>query len=296
MASHRQDGRPVNEVLASSFPAASLFKIVTAAAAVENGQVHSDTTLNYDGGKWSLDQKSVNKGLTDGRNRATLETSFAYSINTVFGKLGAFTLGPQELESFARKFQFNQEIGFEMPVETSTFDTGAEADFFRLAQLASGLNKSTKCSPIHGAMMAAAVINDGYLMEPALVREVFDTDNRIYYRMAPVPLGRVVKENTVKELQKLMRATIAQGTGRKRFSDARSHPVLSRLTLGGKSGHITDEEKHWVDWFVGFAKDKKGDDSIAVAAVVVHGAVHGIQAQEIVRGTVLRYFSNRLED
>ena len=295
MASFNEDGKPVNMALSSSFPAASLFKIITAAAAVEAGELNSGSTLAYDGRKHTLYKKHISGDINEGAHQVTLKDSFADSINTVFGKLGAFTLGKQELESFAQRFHFNQPIDFEMPVQESKFDAPEEEDPYRLAELASGFNRTTKVSPLHGAMLASAIVNGGQLMEPTIVREVFDKDNHIFYTHEPVSLGKVVSERTVRELTKLMEATIIEGTGRKRFRDLNRHPVLSKLDIGGKSGSIDNDEGRRVDWFVCYAKKKDNkNQSIALAAVVVHGELLGLRSQEIAREAIIRYFRPRV--
>ena len=294
MTSWQADGEKVNLAVTSVFPAASLIKIVTAAAAVEDKKMTGDTKLAYDGGKWTLYRQHVAKGTKQGEHSVTLEESFASSINTVFGKIGAFTLGEEELESFAKRFHFNEDIHFEMPVENSKFVLKDEEDPYRLAELASGFNRTTKLSPLHGAMLASAVVNDGLLMEPTVVKEVFDMDNRIYYQQEPVSLGRVVSERTVKELRKLMLATISEGTGRRRFSDVRRHKILSKLEIGGKSGSIDNDEGRRVDWFVCFAQVKGRKEAIALAAVVVHGENMGTRSQEIIREAIIHYFEPRL--
>jgi cell division protein FtsI/penicillin-binding protein 2 len=182
-----------------------------------------------------------------------------------------------------------------MPVQKSRFDAPEAEDQYRLAELASGLNRTTKVSPLHGAMLASAVVNDGMLMEPTVVREVFDKENHIYYHHEPKSLGRVVSERTVKELVKLMRATVSEGTGRKNFRDAAKHPVLSRLDIGGKSGTINDDKGRRVDWFVCYARPKKGGESIALSAVVVHGPKLGVRSQQLIREAIIRYFEPRLK-
>ena len=296
MASYRSDGRPANLAVESSFPAASLFKIVTAAAAMEKKKIDSDTTLAYDGGKYSLRKKDIKGGIKKGRNQVTLEKGFAQSINTVFGKLGAFTLGPKALESFAQRFYFNQPIEFEMEVEKSKFSAPKDEDPYRLAELASGFNRTTKLSPLHGAMLTSAIINDGILMEPTVVREVFDKDNNIFYEHKPVSLGPVVSPATVKELRKLMRATVNEGTGRKGFGDAKKHKILGKLDIGGKSGTINNDEGNRVDWFACFARRKGTNQAIGLAAVVVHNKIWGLRSQKIIREAIIHYFSPRLAE
>ncbi len=294
MASHNAGGQPVNVALTSSFPAASLFKIVTAAAAVEKKKLSSDSTISYDGGKHTLYKKDIKGDIDEGSHQATLKQGFAESINSVFGKLGAFSLGPKELESFAKRFHFNQPIHFEMPVEESQFTADQEKDPYRLAELASGFNRMTTVSPLHGAMLASAIVNNGKLMEPTVVRDVFDLDNNIYYQHEPVSLGQVVSESTVQELRKMMRAAMTEGTGRKSFGDAASHKVLSKLEIGGKSGTINNDQGDKVDWFVTYARRKGTDDSVAMAVLVVHGEKLGLRSRVIIKEALIQYFKSRV--
>ncbi|MDL2226820.1 hypothetical protein LJB86_04115 [Deltaproteobacteria bacterium OttesenSCG-928-M10] len=297
LAGHRSDGEEANAALAGSFPAASLFKIITAAAAVESAALSADSSLAYDGGKHTLYKNNVNQEPTKGRNATTLKESFADSINSVFGKLGAFTLGPVELAAFAGRFGFNHNIDFEMPVEVSSFSVDNEDDPFHLAELASGFNRSTKVSPLHGALIAAAVVSGGNLPDPVIVKQVFDIDNHIYYEARPGEQHEIISPATAAELSRLMRSAVTEGTGRRTFSDAPKHPVLSRLLIGGKSGSINNEQGDRVDWFVAWAEPKDSKDAagkLALSAVVVHNGQALTTSQKLVREALITYYRDRL--
>jgi membrane peptidoglycan carboxypeptidase len=298
LAGYRADGG-ANAALAGSFPAASLFKIVTAAAAVEKADFSAESTVAYDGGKHTLFKGNVVKEPNEGHHAATLKESFAESINTVFGKMGAFTLGPGDLSEFAGRFGFNADIEFEMPVEASTFALEEGEDPFRLAELASGFNRATRVSPLHGAMMAGAVANGGLLRKPSFVREVFDRENRIYYKAGAQEAVEAVSPETARELSALMVAAVREGTGRRTFRRAADHPVLSRLEIGGKSGTINNDAGERVDWFVAWARPLKdhGDekDSLALSAVVVHNGVTKFTSQELVRDALALYYEGRVK-
>ena len=287
-----------NAALAGSFPAASLFKIVTAAAAVEKAELSASSTVAYDGGKHTLFKGNVTQDTDKGQNAATLEESFAESINTVFGKLGAYTLKPEDLNDFANRFKFNSNIAFEMPVERSHFELEKDDDDpYRIAELASGFNRVTTVSPLHGAMLASAVVAGGGLWEPTFVKEVFDRENKIFYQAQTHYLGEAISPETAQELSHFMEAAIHEGTGRRSFSDADNHATLSKLRLGGKSGTINNTEGNKVDWFVAWAKPKdkkKSADSLALAAVVVHGGTTTTTSQKLVREALLAYYKNKL--
>ena len=297
LAGYSADDQEGNPALAGSFPAASLFKIVTAAAAVEKAEMSAESKLAYDGGKHTLYKKSLAREPDRGRNSVTLQEGFADSINTVFGKLGVYTLGPEELAEFAGRFGFNDDINFEMPVEISNFAVEDEADDFHLAELASGFNRTTKVSPLHGALMAASVVSGGSLREPTLVREVFDRNNHIHYRPGDGEPREVISPATAEELSRLMRSAVEEGTGRRTFGAAATHPVLSKLIIGGKSGTINNEAGQRVDWFVAWAEprpDQDCRDRLALSAVVVHNWTAVTTSQRLVRDALNAYYQDKV--
>lgn len=297
LVGYQADGQKPNVALASSFPAASLFKIVTAAAAVEKGELSAKSKLAYDGGKYTLYKGNLSKAPDEGRKEVTLRESFADSINTVFGKLGAFTLGPEEMAAFANRFGFNNDISFEMPVEMSNFKVDQD-DTFHLAELASGYNRSTKVSPLHGALMAAAVVAGGRIFEPNFVKEIFDRDNHIYYQASGQEEPRqIISPQTAEEMTLLMRSAVLEGTGRRTFGLMKSHPILSQLDIGGKSGSINNDQGQRVDWFVAWAKPLPGTgskDKLALSAVVVHSGVTNTTSQKLIRDALESYYKDRL--
>jgi cell division protein FtsI/penicillin-binding protein 2 len=292
-----QDAEQRNTALLSVFPAASLFKIVTAAAALESGGLSADSALSYDGGKHTLYKNNVQKDTAQGNHSVTFKESFADSINSVFGKLGAHTLGADNLYDYANRFGFNRPIAFDLPLGTSVYPGDPLSDdTFRLAELASGYNRETLLSPVHGALLASMAINGGLIFEPFVVSEVFDRQNHIWYRGQTEAGSRVLSPEAASELAVMMQTTITSGTGRKKFYDSSSHPVLSQLTIGGKSGSINDVDGNRVDWFVAYGqpKDEKSQaGALALAAVVVHSGYTNVVSQDLVRKAFLLYYDQR---
>jgi cell division protein FtsI/penicillin-binding protein 2 len=287
-----------NSALEGDFPAASVFKIVTAAAVVEKAEYNATTTVAYDGAKHTLYKSNVAKGPDQGRHQATLSDSFAESINSVFGKLGTYSLEPDDLAEMAASFGFNESLAFELPLDVSSFDLGPgqDDDRFHLAELASGFNRETRISPVHGALIASVALNGGEFYEPTIVSEVSEADGKVVYIGAPRLQGQAISLQTAEELSVMMQAAVSDGTGRKHFSGAAKDPVLSRLVLGGKSGTINDESGAKVDWFVAFASPASDDESLgqlAMSAVVVHDGRTNVASQELVRKALKAYYSPR---
>lgn len=282
----RDPGR--NTCVSAIFPAASIFKIVTAAGAIDGSRMTADTVLLYNGRKHTLYKSQLKKTRNKYTRRISLSDSFAQSINPVFGKLGVFYLGKDGLEASADAFGFNRDIPLEIPVTPSAMTISEKP--YNWAEIASGFNKDTTLSPLHGAMIVSAVLNDGRMPEPTIVKEITDSAGRVVYRHHDADLGQALSPRAAEDLQRMMRATINSGTGRKSFRGHRKQRVLARLDIGGKTGSINNDPRY--DWFVGFAGDKKGARSVVVSAVVAHEEYIGTRAAFYARQAFEKYFGD----
>jgi penicillin-binding protein A len=280
-----------NPCLDSNFPAASIFKIITAAAAVEKCDLESDSELYYNGRKHTLYKSQLKENITKWTNRISFKDSFAESVNPVFGKLGALYLGGQSLKAYAEAFGFNRTISFEIPVAASQTEVSDEP--YELAELASGFNRKTRMSPLHGALIAATVLNRGKLIEPTIVDRITDEQGREVYRSQPATVDQAMTPQTSEVVNELMEATIRSGTARREFRRYRRDKVFSRLDIGGKTGSINNrDDDARFDWFVGYAKEKHGDKAIVISAMVAHEEYIGIRATRYARMAIQQYFQN----
>ncbi len=280
-----------NTCLNSHIPAASIFKIVTAAAAIDILKFGPDKIFSYNGGKHTLYKRQLKERTNRYTNRITFSQSFAQSVNPVFGKLGTHHLGKDNLEKFSRAFGFNRRLEFEIPLEPSKIEV--TDDPYNWAELASGFNRKTTLSPLHGALMAAMVANDGQLVEPTIIDRITNEQGQVVYTGTLKKLEQVISPEASETLSRMMKSTIRSGTCKKVFRGYRNDKVLSRLTIGGKSGSI-DSRGHNAryDWFVGFAKEKEGSGKIALAVLVAHEKYIGLRAAYYARLAIKRYFSD----
>lgn len=294
MAGFNQDDDTANPSLEASYPAASIFKIITASAAAEKLNLTPTTRLTYNGGKYTLYKRQIQEKKNRYTNTITFRDSFAQSVNPVFGKLGALRLKGKNLSDYGEKFLFNKEIAFDLPVEKSALFVGD--DPYQWAEVACGFNRVTKISPLHGALIAATALTGGKIPAPYLVDSVQTTDGEELYAPPHQNLGRAIPENVSNTLSVLMQRTIRSGTARKSFSGYKKDPVLKNLTIGGKTGSISNKTRDVrVDWFVGFAREKKTGRSMAIAVVVGHQKYIGTRASEYARKAMTRYFSTPAE-
>ena len=112
MAGYDKTNPDSNTCLDNSYPAASIFKIVTAAAAVEQQDLDSNSKLRFNGSQHTLYKTQLKDRKNRYTNYTTFQEAFAKSINPVFGKLGALRLEKDQLSACAEAFGFNSEIRF----------------------------------------------------------------------------------------------------------------------------------------------------------------------------------------
>lgn len=265
----KEDTTPGNLAIKASFPAASIFKIIPASVALDKYDLESSMLIPFNGSSHTLYRKNV---MSDTINRWTrsisLKQAFAQSVNTFFGRLALKKMEPDDLKEYAEKFQFNKPIVTDFPVDMSTAVIPTEKGY-ELAEVASGFNKINKLSPVQGAMMAAAIADDGIMRTPYIVDSLTNEAGEIVYHGEPVELERALTPQGAEKMRELMQATIIQGTSRKSFRPLVRNNQFMALELGGKTGSLTgDEPKGKVDWFVGYAIH--GDRKIAIAAITVN--------------------------
>jgi cell division protein FtsI/penicillin-binding protein 2 len=280
-----------NPCVDNKFPAASIFKIVTAAAAIETCRFNESIMLPYTGNQHTLYKGQINKRTERYAHWITLKDAFAKSVNPVFGKIGAFYLGKTGIEKYGRYFGFNKNMDFEIPMPPSNLSVSEKP--FELAEVASGFNRATTITPVHGALIAGAILNGGKLMAPSVIDRIFDENQKTIYTAGEEAIGRAVKPETALIVQKLMAETVKSGTLKRSFRGYQKDRILSRLDIGGKTGSI-DNSTHdtRIDWFVGYAREKNGAGELAVSVIVAHEDHIGIKSGQYARMIIKPYFQN----
>jgi len=259
-------------VVKRSYPTASTFKIVTAAAALELGLATPDARLNCGG---LGDSCSPSVWLNSPyRMERVFSSSFATSANPFFGNLGRL-IGKENLLRFARLFGFNSKL-YDFPWGVFR----EPLDDYELALMAAGLGDTTT-SPLHQALIAQTIVNGGVMMKPLLVERVVDLKTGKTYSFTPEPIRRVVSPKTASQIEEMMELTVKAGT----VSDKRHFRRLRRLypevVIGGKTGTLTERSypEGRCEWFTGFLK--YGDRKIAFSSVAVNNRLYYITGYEI---------------
>lgn len=289
MAGYDKTDPSRNPCLDSRFPAASIFKIVTAAAAVETCDLEAESILKFDGGKHTLYRSQINPKSSKNATQISLKDSFAQSINPVFGKIGAHRLGKEVIENYAEAFGFNREIDFELPIRPSRIEISDEV--YGLAEVASGFNRTTRISPLHGAIITAAIFNSGRIIAPTIVDWISNENGQTLYQGGAEFHDQAIDPHTSRVLRELMQATVQNGTARREFHKHSTDKIFSRLEIGAKTGSIGDgNTEARYDWLVGYAREHREGGSIVFSVVVAHEDYIGTRAAAYAAMAVKEYF------
>ena len=140
-------------------------------------------------------------------------------------------------------------------------------------------------------LIAAAVVNNGELVEPTVIDKISDATGETLYLGASRSIKQAIEPSTSAVLNDMMQATVRSGTARKTFRGFRKDRILSQLNIGGKTGSIFNR-KHDLrfDWFVGFAEEIQGEKKLAVSIVVAHEEYIGIRAGQYARMVIRKHF------
>jgi peptidoglycan glycosyltransferase len=271
-------------VLDASAPAASVFKVVTGAALLDHG-VSPETTTCYHGGYSVLRASELEDNKKLDTACVSLTSALGSSVNVVFGKLALRHLDGQKLSRYAGAFGFGETLPFDVPTAPSAIDM--PRDPVEFARTAAGF-WHMRMSPLHGALIAATIGNQGRMMRPYMVERIVDAKGRPVSRTEPTLHRHVIERRTAELLGRMMRTTVTSGTAKKTFFDSKGNPFLPGIDVAGKTGTLSKERPYrGYTWWVGFAPANA--PKIAVAALVVNSPKWRIKASYVAREALRHY-------
>lgn len=237
----------------------STFKVIVAATAQDVGVAGPGTTfddpleLDLPGSNATISNAS--DGHCNDGESTTLLIAFVKSCNTVFAEL-AMRLGAEEIGVSAESLGFNSDIEFPWTVPHAAWPTSElSRDNAALAQSGIG-ERNVRATPLHMAMVAAAIANNGLAVNPYLVDRVFDADGGIVEEASVSELGRAMSANTASVLARMMERVVTEGTGRR--------ATVPGVRVAGKTGTATGSGGFFNPWFIGFAPVDRPTIAIAV--------------------------------
>ncbi|MEV6195242.1 penicillin-binding transpeptidase domain-containing protein [Streptomyces sp. NPDC051920] len=254
----------VNRALRQPLPPGSTFKLVVAAAALEDG-LYGDVDAKTDSpDPYTLPGTTTvlkNENTSAPCENASIRVALQYSCNNVFGKM-AVDLGQDKVRAMAEKFGFNDT---QQDVPVRAYASVYPKDMDKSSTALTGIGQyDVTATPLQMAMVSAAIANDGKLVSPHMVSQTSDSDGNVlkdYDDSADTE--RIVSSDTARQLQSAMQTVVEDGTG--------TNALIPGATVGGKTGTAQHGEKNSKTpyaWFTSYAKSDSNGKEVAVAVMV----------------------------
>ncbi len=220
-----------NEIVSMSYEPGSTFKVITAAAALENNVVSPNKVFANEGRCWQWNPRSEKICDTHVYGDMDMSEAMVQSSNIVFAKI-ASEVGAVRMQKMARAFgigekAFDNYIG----EENGRLLTPAELTRDDRTLKTMGFGHAVSVTPIQMVMAYAAIANGGKLMRPQIVKEWRNSNGDVVKKIEPMEIRRAVSEKTAASIRKMLNRVVNSGTAKKVASQK-----LNDVLFGGKTG------------------------------------------------------------
>lgn len=270
------------------YPMASLFKIITASAALENRKINPETVIEFRGNSYSENPRYWEASPRGKNNRMDVTSAMGKSINPVYGLVASDLAGKTSVMESANKFGFNQAL---LPGTSAKVSKAAEPQSNHgLMLMGAGLDHEVKISPLHAAVIMAAIANGGMMMVPGLTDSITDEKGASKEIFSPQQIRSLVTPETASALTRMLSSTVTSGTSRRAFHDSRGRPRLN-VDIAAKTGSINgnDPRGHY-SWFAAFAPAR--NPRIALVALVINQDKWKIKSTQVGEKALEEFFRN----
>jgi len=267
----------VNKAIYGKYPPGSIMKLITAAAAISHLEGAEEFTLECKG-RTDIDGISVSCYSERAHGLVDMNRALEVSCNAYFAKL-AVDLGWKNLRSIAERFGFNRDFIFEEVITTkSVFPTSGTKSTEELAWAGVGQDE-VLVSPLHMALIASSIANDGKMPEPKLIHGIQRRNGSIVYKSGTKTALNTVPTEIAQALKGMMINAVEEGTGKKAYKQG--------IEIAGKTGTAEVGNGSLPHaWFIGFAPAE--DPSIAIAVIIERAGSGGSEAAPVAGDLISR--------
>lgn len=251
-----------NPIINDTYEPGSTFKLLTTAAALEEGVVTPQSTFVDNGYIMVAGQRIRCWRWYNPHGHQTLVEAVQNSCNPVFVELGQ-KMGVETFYNYLDGFGVSDITGIDLPGERKSLMYSVNnVGPVELATISFG--QSISVTPIQLVNAVAAIANDGKLMKPRIVKELTDDEGNVVHRFEETMVRQVISEKTSKIMREMMEAVVADGSG--------SHAYIPGYRVGGKTGTAQKvvgkgyAQGLYVSSFVGIAP--ADDPKLAILAIV----------------------------
>jgi len=272
----------------ATYPAASVFKLVTAAGALEKGLLNYDSPVLFRGNLYRLGPQKLSESARRDQ-RTQFDEALGKSNNVVFGRVASNLLGARALKEYSEAFGFNHPIQFDFPVDMSRASIPEHS--YELARCGAGFGEVT-LNPLHAALIAATIANQGRMMKPYLIDWVQDPQGGKVYEAKQEFLEQPISAKTSQDLTRMMLRTVEDGTASKIFHRYGGN-LMKKMAVSGKTGSLSGvNPPGQYDWFVGFAPADQ--PQIAFAAMIINHDRWRVRGAFVAQEALKTFFRDQL--
>lgn len=270
-----------NRTISDTYEPGSVFKIITAAAALEENIWDMSKTYVC-GGAIQVDDRRMHCSHREGHGTQTFSQAFANSCNPFFIQLG-LDMGVDNFYKYFEAFGFTEKTGVDLPSEQLGMYHSAESMKKTKVQLASSaFGQSFTVTPIQTITAVSAIANGGKLLKPYIVAKTLDPDGNIISETQSVVKRQVISENTAQIITGMMEDVVSTGTGQNAY--------VAGYRVAGKTGtsEILEEPGEYVASFACFAPADDPQIAMLIAVKKPVGEYYGSQIAAPVAADIMQ--------
>ncbi|MCQ9206470.1 MAG: penicillin-binding protein 2 [Omnitrophica bacterium] len=248
-----------NRAVTDSFEPGSVFKMVTASAALEEGVVDFESEFFCEEGAIKIGNRVLHDYRPHGilKFREIIEKSSNIGVYKVAGRLGK-----EKLSAYIKKFNFGSKTGIDLPGEAPGILR--DVSEWTTADMASvPMGHGITVTVLQLVSCVSAIANGGVLMKPYIAKKLLNEEGALIRENKPTPIRRVISKETAAKVKELLEGVVERGTGKpSRIDDFRvCGKTGTAQKVNPKGGYYDDR---YISSFVGFAPYDRPRVALAV--------------------------------
>ncbi len=270
-----------NRTISDTYEPGSVFKIITAAAALEENIWDMSKTYVC-GGAIQVDDRRMHCSHREGHGTQTFAQAFANSCNPFFIQLG-LDMGVDNFYKYFEAFGFTEKTGIDLPSEeVGNYHTADSMKKTKVQLASSAFGQSFTVTPIQTITAVSAIANGGKLLQPHIVSKTLDPDGNVISETKPTVKRQVISENTAEIITSMMEDVVATGTGQNAY--------VAGYRVAGKTGtsEILEEPGEYIASFACFAPADDPQVAMLIAVKKPIGEYYGSQIAAPVAADIMQ--------
>ncbi len=261
-----------NLAVSGLYEPGSTFKVFLVAAALQSGIIKPDTVFNCENGEFRISDDIVIHDVKE-YSYLTVENIIAYSSNIGAAKVAA-QLGKKKYMDYINEFGFGSRTGIELAAEEKgilrTLDKTTEVD-----NMIMGFGQGISVTPIQLITAFNAIVNDGVLVQPFIVKSILSPEGNIIYSHLVEEGRRIVSEKVARQVKKMLARVVEYGTGKSANIDGYGSAGKTGTSqkIDPQTGSYSYDK--FTSYFIGYTPLKSPRVSILIIVDEPEGVAYG---------------------